>query len=442
MILNTRRCFLLCVIFSFVCFLRAQTGTVHMVLGEKAPLANVGIELRHPGKDACKATHKNPDTVYSGGDGIYRFSACPENRPFILRTLPPAVSDWAMGIDVYDMLCIQRHIHSITPLENPYAILAADVNDNQSVTTTDVAELNKILLGNDDAVSRNTPWQVFPQKYVFKDKFGLSDRIPDTLMTPGDADFVSIKKGDVDGSAHRSFATVEKRSVTTFSWYTPAVKAGEVVTFPVIYSGYQPIEAYQCGLRFDTRLLMWVGVSQGDLEGMSETFFGLKRLLQGEIRTTWLTDLTETEPGLKPDTKLFFLSFKVLQDIPENALLLWFDDNIIRNVAFDASNNEQRISYTPAMVPAPITSTLVRANCTLDNDMGDVRFQIDSQEALSVRIALFSAFGQMLWMQTAPLEKGSQNIVSPVLADKPSGIYLWKVWYPGLVMQEGRLVKI
>lgn len=51
------------------------------------------------------------------------------------------------GVTTMDIILIQKHILGIKSLDSPYKIIAADVNNSQSITASDIAEIRKLILG-------------------------------------------------------------------------------------------------------------------------------------------------------------------------------------------------------------------------------------------------------------------------------------------------------
>ena len=46
--------------------------------------------------------------------------------------------DYLNGVSTLDLLLIQRHILGIETLDDPYKFIAADVNNDQEITATDL----------------------------------------------------------------------------------------------------------------------------------------------------------------------------------------------------------------------------------------------------------------------------------------------------------------
>jgi hypothetical protein len=130
----------------------------------------------------------------------------------------------------------------LLPLDSPYKIIAADANHSGLVTTGDIVDLRKMILGIYDQLPTNTSWRFIDADFTFAfadnpffapfpEQISLNNLQSDRL----DADFVAIKTGDVNGSviAGLSPEAAEERS-------------GETLLFNVNGAGFsKPLAAGQ-----------------------------------------------------------------------------------------------------------------------------------------------------------------------------------------------------
>jgi hypothetical protein len=141
------------------------------------------------------------------------FDELPFNRSYeaVVRAgQPSGYNDPLNGVSTFDLLQISRHILDIQPLQNFYQILAADVNKSQTITTFDIVEIRKLILGIYDTLPNLPSWTVvrpvpnpgnllsFP---VLKDTYNLQllQVGADTLWPA--LPFVAVKHGDVNQNA-------------------------------------------------------------------------------------------------------------------------------------------------------------------------------------------------------------------------------------------------
>jgi hypothetical protein len=111
------------------------------------------------------------------------------------------------GIDIRDLCETTQHILGISTLPSPYSIIAADVNKSGSVTTFDIVESRKLILGIYKEFPNNTAWRQFPDYCQFANPLNpfQGSCLPDIELSQlialqGDtARVIAVKVGDVNG---------------------------------------------------------------------------------------------------------------------------------------------------------------------------------------------------------------------------------------------------
>jgi len=104
-------------------------------------------------------------------DGSFEFSnAIPLAGNF---SITPSSENLAPlnGVTTYDLVLISRHILGWEPFASPYNMIAADANKSGSITTMDILELRKLILGIYDELPNNTSWRFVDKSFVFSNPF-------------------------------------------------------------------------------------------------------------------------------------------------------------------------------------------------------------------------------------------------------------------------------
>jgi hypothetical protein len=153
---------------------------------------------------------------------------------------------------------ISKHILGIEPLNSPYKMIAADANKSNSITTFDIVELRKLILGIYSELPANTSWRHVDKSFVFPNaanpfqtQFSESKSIQNIQANQLGEDFVSVKVGDVNGTAiANSLMSSDDRSVGTllFDVNDQTVKAGE--TFTMNFKAAEKVQGYQFTMNF------------------------------------------------------------------------------------------------------------------------------------------------------------------------------------------------
>ncbi len=121
---------------------------------------------------------------------------------------PVKDNDPLNGVSTFDLVLINKHILGQQPLGSPYKMIAADANNSRSITTLDILELRKLILGIYNDLPGNTSWRFVDKNYVFPNTsnpfqgiFPETKEIVDPQTHQMFEDFVAVKTGDVNGNA-------------------------------------------------------------------------------------------------------------------------------------------------------------------------------------------------------------------------------------------------
>jgi hypothetical protein len=191
--------------------------------------------------------------------GAFVFPDMPVGGEYILK--PNKDGDDMNGVSTLDLIMIQRHILGIQELTNPYALIAADINNDQKISTTDLVTLRKLILGVYQEFPENTSWRFIDAGYIFPDPEdpwmeGFNeDYYIDKLVSDMQINFTGTKIGDVNNSAAvnvRSEA-VDSRSNTSaiLTVDNKSVKAGDIVDITFSIQDEAIIEGLQLGISME-----------------------------------------------------------------------------------------------------------------------------------------------------------------------------------------------
>ena len=204
--------------------------------------------------------------------------------PNSFEIIPQLNADPLNGINTWDLVLISRHILNLQALDSPYKIIAADANKSGTVTTFDIVELRKLLLGTYPLLPENSSWRFIRKNQIFSNNDNPFINVLQESVLLGDAytnitgaiDFVGIKIGDVDYTAPPNLLAPDDRdaSFTAFNVARNDIKnwlinKGETVE--LTFSNPSELSGYQMTLETD-------GIQPSEVvpgEGMSSDHFGL-----------------------------------------------------------------------------------------------------------------------------------------------------------------------
>lgn len=142
----------------------------------------------------------NPDTavVIPDVNGQYQWDAAMGSDYKISASVVGGdrATDFLNGVSTLDMVMIQRHILAVEKITNTAYLIAADVNRDNRISTADLVNLRRIILGF-EIPSSFTAWILRPSSDLLSSSYLITNLQVDIT----DLDFKPIKVGDVNGSA-------------------------------------------------------------------------------------------------------------------------------------------------------------------------------------------------------------------------------------------------
>ncbi len=253
------------------------------------------------------------------------------------------------GISTLDLVLIQRHILELEKLNSPYKLIAADVNGSNSITSSDLVELRKLILGVQEKLAHTECWKFLDQNYIFDDKsnpwnYPEDAHLADLSVDELSSDLVAIKIGDVNGSVSNIHdPNSSTRSANIFQVLSEDVlfEEGEEIRIPVVAQSAIDMVALQANFSFDTDALEFVGIESKTLD-LKPSFHHLDKTEEVSNLSIAYSNVHETSISKEDD--LFVLKFIAKSS---NKLSNVFTENSSRlqSVAFDEQYQMHYIQY-------------------------------------------------------------------------------------------------
>ena len=190
-------------------------------------------------------------------------------------------------------------------------IIAADANHSKSITTFDIAEIRKCILGiiNQFPSGANS-WRYLQESWVFinpQAPFGPLDPYSgNSIDVPNPptgtyGNFYAIKTGDVNLNCDCS----DNRLPTQEAWLHMSTEQVTDKEVRVELQLHAPINAIalQFALQFDTERYKFKGIVPNDEHGVGMDAFSVEKASKGDIRFAWFPHDGVTPIG--PDGRLF-----------------------------------------------------------------------------------------------------------------------------------------
>ncbi len=276
-------------------------GTIETEAGEEVELVDVEID---GGFTNALPTDNAGDFAFPDLVMFQDYTVIPE------KDLDPT-----NGVSTYDLVLMSQHILGIETLDSPYAMIAADVNNDGNITTFDIVQTRQLILYIIEDFPNNTSWRFVDKGYLFPDTNNpWMEAFPEVIDITNlsqdelNADFIGVKVGDVNGSAvpNSILGEVERTTNNTLvlAIDDATVNAGETFTVDFRAQDFVDVLGYQFTMKFDADAATFEAVEAGALN-VSDANFGLDMLAEGVITTSW----NSTAKSIANDDVLFSMTF-------------------------------------------------------------------------------------------------------------------------------------
>lgn len=252
---------------------------------------------------------------YTAEDGSYLFDNLSSQETYSVRPMPN--DDYKEGLSTFDLVLIRKHILGIAPLNSPYKMLAADVNNSKSISAFDMVVIRQLVLGTRTDFPENASWRFIDASYDFPDpRNPFLEALPESrdykqlLINDLNRDFIGFKVGDVNNSADPLTMVGQGRSTNgnlLLEVEDLELKAGFVYNIPFKAKDLKAIQGYQFTVDFNTNALQLKEALPGAPITMGDNNFGLTHAVKGKLTTSW-----ENAGAIQTDeeTLLFTLVFE------------------------------------------------------------------------------------------------------------------------------------
>lgn len=388
------------------------TGVV--LTSQEVPLANTKVLIEGPEMEKEYMTDEN---------GGYVFEGLPMYNDYSIR--PEKNDDHRRGVSTMDVVLIQRHIIGKQPFDSPYNIIAADVNNNEKITASDVVELRKLVLGVTNDFNNNNSFRFVDSDYQFFDTekpFPFDEEVEveslnqDNMVT----DFVAVKIGDVNNSFEDELRAEDSdtRSAQSILLRTSDqfIKAGERLSIPIRTADLNAIYAMQFTMDYDDDILTYEGYTAGALPLLDN------HIAEHRSAITLAYGNDEPVENIASDSDLFYLVFTVKQDAKLSKVLslssditpAWTYDNAQQEydtyIRFDTKDSDFLVAQNQ---PNPFS------------EYTDIVFELPV--GTHVELTVYDNSGKLIYRQADKYESGYNTIRINKEQLNGSGVYYYKI---------------
>lgn len=388
-----------------------------------------------------------PATVISLDDPIthsdkissssYSFDNLPLGRDYKIKVSND--QNYLDGISTLDIIGIQKHILGKTYFENVWQYLAADVTNDEKITSADVAALRKLILGLDYKFKNSMSWKYVISNYQFPDPENpWYEKLPDSYYypsIPGDmnyTDFKGVKVGDVSQSTWSGLSSPKERTARTIELERGIVNEKLIqIRIPKA----MPFIGMQFTLRFNNDLNRAVKIIPGAI-GINDNFINDQYIQNGILLVSW----NDLEPIYCNDnTVLFSIEFgdvvskELLESLEINSDVVkaeLYDDQLsIADIRLKSHNSGFKTQ--DLLIGSPVPNPFVDVTTIL----------LEAKTNADYKYEIADINGQVILTQEGHAIQGKNFIKIKGSSLTTSGIYLLRIEAAGIT-RSFKLIKM
>ena len=299
------------------------------------------------------------------------------------------------GITTLDIAMIRRHLLAMTTFDNPYKLIAADVNNSGTVTTLDIPIIRRLILGLQNDFD-NLLWKFIPQTSTFAD---VNNPFPyDTLIHLGsatsatDVNFYALKLGDVNDTWDSSIGRKTESEPMKILVEEPIMNENGQLEIPLLSVDFKEVVGYQFTLKFDASEMQFRGL----ISNPYNIHFSAHKASQGYVTFSW-DNPNGKAMNFEDDTELIKLEFMPLKGESSANTEISINSDITLAVGYDADLNERLIQQLQQSVVTgtKIFSPEIIVNQNYPNPFSEgTTLQFELPQAADVSIKILNMLGQ------------------------------------------------
>lgn len=337
------------------------------------------------------------------------------------------------GLSTIDLIILQRHLLGMTNIENPFLLLAADLNRDGEVDLGDLITLQALILAREELYPTGSPWRFVDAHWDGTGEPSEQISIEALLACGFDHDFIGLRLGDLNDSLGADAGAnnggrsrvVDAGRPVSLGMEDRAFSAGEEFSVNLTLENSTFFSGGQAGLRWDNSALTYLDLTSADLNPNANFRSGTDHLWMSWADKLSTDNILSIRFRAEADGHLSdFLTMAEDQRlvdevyskalVPHPLILSWSD----------AVTGDSPAEYTPEVDIAPESTSLLGV---LPNPAQSfTRIGVHITKSQRVKLAVTDLSGRLLLEASPELEAGEQWIRVDV-QDWPVGAYLFRI---------------
>ena len=386
--------------------------------------------IYHPSKGysiSNVAAAMNGNSVgITNGNSTYKFGCLSALSTETIKLNKNNDINKANGVTALDIALVQGQILQKSLLNNPYKIIAADVNGDGKISALDIVFMKRLILGLDTTFTnssskQNRLWVFVDSAYNFLDAtnpFPFKDSISYSGLNTSKVNqtFIGLKLGDVDWSWNPAIAKPNNNAVNAVELSYPSdiynsynensnsIQSSEgYIRIPVKVKNFRDLIGMQYSVSFNASALQWIGIDKNILH----FDLGTNHSNEGKISFLW-NDPANAAKTLEDGSILFELVFKKMDNAQsmmdkENSITLDGSVTTVEAIDKDFSSHPVVLKKEETVVQQTNESWVVAPNPAKD---GVIQVQMNLKDKKIIVLRLLDYTGKLLLTKQVECTKG------------------------------------
>jgi len=374
------------------------------------------------------------DDVKTIADGSYDFeSAFAVGLDYSLSAYRN--DDHLNGVSTLDVFKMQRHVLGLESLDSPYKVIAADINNSESLSAVDLVELQKMILGYNEEFPDNNSWRFVASDFEFLSNDNPWPFSEVRAISPLEfdilaEDFVGVKIGDVNNTAEPQFGSniiSSTRGINelTFIMEQENLIAGNQYIIPVRVHDTRLVTAFQGTFKINIEKAEILSISSESLE-MDRFNFGTDEAMKNGLIPFLWTNPYQRALG---DDEYIMIEVAIKEDVSNSELITlnsdhtpviaYFNDGAVEDIEdaiiIKSVERENAIFYVGQNTPNPFSK--------------ETLLEIIMPEDGSVELKIFDPLSRLVKNVSYDLQEGRNEVKITDFELNNAGVYVYKVAY-------------
>jgi len=379
--------------------------------------------LNIPSVTMMLSDNNDSNVSLSDNNGNYYFSNLPQSN-YTLTPNKLIESNVRNGVSTIDVGLIQAHILGKRILENPYQLMAADVNGSNSITNYDIILIRRFILGEETNFGGKL-YSFVDKKHVFTNPlnpfpFPQSININST-QNQVVGDFIGVKLGDVNfDNTPQNFvpkASRDRKIEFVYEIIPPAVsKHSNEVIYRIKSAKQQELLGMQFTLNWDSKLAELMAIEHNPLG----IFLANESGDNGSLGLSW--NAGSGLPKMLQENEVVF-EIRVKLNVRNIRIPLSINDDLLEREAFDADFKLKELSLKLENVSNTVIATEVKLNVFPNPAQGNFTMKFNSNMDEKAYVLLTDMLGRTVVNQEIQISKGSNNVIIDLPLNVVTGNY-------------------